>query len=42
MGEEFIENGIKISVKQIVSATIQEEIDKEVENFKKQNADATL
>lgn len=35
MGEEFIENGIKISVKQIVSETIQQEIDKEVEDFRR-------
>lgn len=39
MGEEFIENGIKLSVKQIVSETIQQEIDKKVENFKRELED---
>lgn len=39
MGEEFIENGIKLSVKQIVSETIQQEIDKKVENFRKELED---
>lgn len=39
MGEEFIENGIKLSVKQIVSATIQQEIDKKVENFRRELED---
>lgn len=39
MGEEFIENGIKLSVKQIVSKTIQQEIDKKVENFKRELED---
>lgn len=39
MGEEFIENGIKLSVKQIVSESIQQEIDKKVENFKRELED---
>lgn len=39
MKEEFIENGIKLSVKQIVSETIQQEIDKKVENFKRELED---
>lgn len=39
MGEEFIENGIKLSVKQIVSKSIQQEIDKKVENFKRELED---
>lgn len=39
MGEEFIENGIKLSVKQIVSETIQQEIDKKVEDFKRELED---
>lgn len=39
MEEEFIENGIKLSVKQIVSETIQQEIDKKVENFKRELED---
>lgn len=34
MEEKFIENGIKISVEQIVKAKIDEEIDKKVEQFK--------
>lgn len=39
MGEKFIENGIKLSVKQIVSKSIQQEIDKKVENFKRELED---
>lgn len=39
MREEFIENGIKISVKQIVSETIQQEINKKVENFRRELED---
>lgn len=39
MGEEFIENGIKLSVKQIVSETIQQEIDKKVEDFRRELED---
>ena len=39
MGEEFIENGIKLSIKQIVSESIQQEIDKKVENFKRELED---
>ncbi len=39
MGEEFIENGIKLSVKQIVSETIQQAIDEKVEKFKRELED---
>ena len=39
MGEEFIENGIRLSVRQIVSAKIQQEIDKKVEEFKRELED---
>lgn len=39
MEENFIENGIKISVKQIVSEKIQQEIDKKVESFKRELED---
>lgn len=39
MGEEFIENGIKLSVKQIVSEAIQQELDKKVENFRRELED---
>lgn len=37
--EDFIENGIEISVKQIVSETIQQEIDEKVEKFKRELED---
>lgn len=39
MEEKFIENGIKISVKEIVRAKIDEEIEKKVEQFKRELED---
>lgn len=39
MEEKFIENGIKISVKQIVRDKIDKEIDEEVEQFRRKLED---
>ena len=39
MEEKFIENGIKISVKQIVRVKIAKEIDEEVEQFRRKLED---
>ena len=39
MEEKFIENGIKISVEQIIKAKIDEEINKKVEQFRKELED---
>lgn len=39
MEEKFIENGIKISVKEIVRAKIDEEIEKKVKQFKRELED---
>ena len=39
MEEKFIENGIKISVKEIVRSKIDKEIDEEVEKFRRKLED---